>query len=81
MRRDFEGDADEHARGKREVGVGERMLDALESRARELGYCKVRLDTHKSLGEAQQLYRAQGYHEMPAFSERRYAHHWFEKQL
>jgi GNAT superfamily N-acetyltransferase len=65
----------------RGLGLGKLMLEALENRARELGYRKVRLETHKSLGEAQMLYRGRGYQEIPAFSERRYAHHWFEKQL
>jgi GNAT superfamily N-acetyltransferase len=65
----------------RGLGLGKLMLEALENRARELGYRKVRLETHKSLSEAQMLYRGQGYHEVPAFSERRYAHHWFEKIL
>jgi GNAT superfamily N-acetyltransferase len=62
-------------------GLGKRLLNALEDRARELGYRKVRLETHKSLGEAQQLYRSHSYVEVPPFGEATYAHHWFEKRL
>ncbi|MEU3842415.1 hypothetical protein AB0E88_20590 [Streptomyces sp. NPDC028635] len=33
------------------------------------------------LGEAQAMYRAGGYREIPAYSEHMYAGHWFEKRL
>jgi GNAT superfamily N-acetyltransferase len=66
------------ARGQ---GLGKRLLDALEERASAMGYRKIKLDTHRSLSEAQQLYRNRGYREIAPFSERRYAHHWFEKTL
>ena len=69
------------AREARGHGLGKHLLEALEHRARELGYRRMRLETHKSLGEAQQLYRAHGYGEVAPFGEATYAHHWFEKQL
>ena len=65
----------------RGLGLGRRLLHALEGRARELGYKLIRLETEKSLGEAQQLYRSAGYREVPRFNDELYAHHWFEKSL
>ena len=62
-------------------GLGKRLLNALEDRARDLGYRAIQLETHKSLGEAQQLYRSHGYEEVEQFGEATYAHHWFEKRL
>jgi GNAT superfamily N-acetyltransferase len=65
----------------RGLGLGHRLLDALESKARSLGYRAVKLETHKSLAEAQRLYRSSGYREVPPFNDELYAHHWFEKEL
>jgi len=39
------------------------------------------LETEKSLVEAQQLYRSEGYVEVAPFNDELYAHHWFEKPL
>ena len=41
----------------RGLGLGRRLLEALESKARSLGYRSVKLETHKSLGEAQREFR------------------------
>jgi GNAT superfamily N-acetyltransferase len=65
----------------RGLGLGKRLLEALEEKARALGYRKVRLETERSLTEAQQLYRSSGYVEVPPFNDELYAHHWFEKTL
>jgi ribosomal protein S18 acetylase RimI-like enzyme len=65
----------------RGLGLGRRLLQELEDRARSLGYSKIRLETQKSLTEAQQLYRSFGYREVPPFNDELYAHHWFEKLL
>ena len=65
----------------RGLGLGRRLLNELEERARSLGYAKIRLETEKSLTEAQQLYRSSGYREVPRFNDELYAHHWFEKPL
>lgn len=65
----------------RGLGLGKRLLDELEERARKAGYGKVRLETEKTLTEAQALYRASGYLEVPPFNDELYAHHWFEKTL
>jgi DNA-binding MarR family transcriptional regulator/GNAT superfamily N-acetyltransferase len=68
----------ESARG---LGIGRRLLAELEGRARAHGSRLVRLETNRSLGEAINLYRSSGYHEVEAFNDERYAHHWFEKRL
>jgi GNAT superfamily N-acetyltransferase len=65
----------------RGLGIGRRLLAALEDRARAHGSRVVRLETNRSLGEAINLYRSSGYHEVEAFNDERYAHHWFEKRL
>lgn len=65
----------------RGLGLGRLLLRELEGRAKSLGYRKVRLETERSLTEAQQLYRASGYEEVPPFNDELYAHHWFEKAL
>ena len=65
----------------RGLGLGVRLLDALEEQARARGYRKVQLETNQSLTEARQLYRRCGYLEVAPFNEEPYAHHWFEKAL
>ena len=69
--------ADE-ARG---LGVGRRLLAALEHYAREAGAHTVRLETNRVLQEAIALYRSAGYREVAPFNAEPYAHHWFEKPL
>jgi DNA-binding MarR family transcriptional regulator/GNAT superfamily N-acetyltransferase len=68
----------ESARG---LGVGRRLLGALEHRAAISGAGTVRLETNKALTEAISLYRSAGYTEVSPFNEEAYAHHWFEKHL
>jgi ribosomal protein S18 acetylase RimI-like enzyme len=65
----------------RGLGLGKGLLHELEERARNAGYGKVRLETERTLTEAQALYRASGYVEVPPFNDELYAHHWFEKTL
>lgn len=65
----------------RGLGLGRRLLAALELGARERGLRGVRLDTHQSLAEARHLYRICGYREIARFNDNPYAHHWFEKIL
>lgn len=66
------------ARGR---GIGGRILAALEDAAREMGMTRLRLDTNRSLTEAQALYRKNGYREVPPFNDDPYPDHWFEKRL
>lgn len=63
------------------VGLGRRILMALEDEARKLGLNTLRLDTNKALKEAEALYRKNGYREVPPFNDDPYPDHWFEKAL
>jgi DNA-binding MarR family transcriptional regulator len=68
-------------RPHRRLGIGARLLDALEERAAALGHRTVRLYTNRSLAEAKAMYRARGYVEIPRYNDDPYANHWFEKRL
>ena len=68
------------SREVRGSGVGRRLLLALEKEAAGLGIGLLRLETNRSLIEAQALYRRNGYREVPAFNDDPYADHWFEKR-
>lgn len=65
----------------RGTGLGRRLLADLETRARDHGCTRVRLDTNRTLTEAIALYRTSGYREVAAFNDEPYAHHWFQKTL
>jgi DNA-binding MarR family transcriptional regulator/GNAT superfamily N-acetyltransferase len=65
----------------RGLGLGRRLLEALERHAREAGVSVLHLETNRSLIEAIQMYRDCGYQEVAAFNDEPYAHHWFEKHL
>lgn len=67
-----------HVRG---LGLSRRLLEALEHMARAEGMETVRLDTNRTLQEAQALYRKAGYHEIAAYNDNPHAHLWFEKSL
>ena len=62
-------------------GVARKVLQSLEALARDSGVHVLRLETNRTLIEAQALYRQQGYREVAAFNTEPYAHHWFEKRL
>ncbi len=63
----------------RGLGVGGRILDALETQSAALGHQTVRLYTNRSLDEAKAMYRRRGYAEIPRYNDDPYANHWFEK--
>ncbi len=65
----------------RGLGVGRRLLEALEHQAQQLGYNRVCLETNRALREAIALYRASGYREVDRFNDEQYADYWFEKSL
>ena len=69
---------DPDARG---LGVGRRLLEALEDWAAATGSRSVRLDTNARLTEAIALYRATGYVEVSPFNNETYAEFWFSKRL
>lgn len=66
------------ARGQ---GVARRIMQALETLAQTSGVTTIRLDTNRSLTEAQAMYRQSGYREIARYNDNPYAHHWFEKKL
>jgi len=65
----------------RGLGIGRRMLEALETQAGELGLTTLQIETNRALQEAIALYRSVGFREVAAFNADPYAHHWFEKRL
>lgn len=69
---------DAEARG---LGIARRILRTLEGEARALGLECLRLETNRTLIEAQSLYRKEGYADVARFNDEPYAHHWFEKRL
>ncbi len=67
--------------GWRGLGLGGRMLAALESEVRRLGYPTVYLDTNGTLTEAVEMYHRAGYHPIERYNDNPYAQHWFAKSL
>jgi DNA-binding MarR family transcriptional regulator/GNAT superfamily N-acetyltransferase len=66
---------------QRGLGLGARLLDALETEATARGHRRVRLYTNRSLAEAKAMYRERGYMEIARYNDDPYADHWFEKRL
>lgn len=66
------------ARGLR---LGRRLMDTVESAARELGIALLRLDTNSALPEAGQLYRTTGWREISRYNDDPYPDLFFEKRL
>ena len=69
------------APASRGLGIAQRLLEALEARARQLGCSRVCLDTNHSLTEARALYARNGYREIADYNGNPFADHWFEKRL
>jgi DNA-binding MarR family transcriptional regulator/N-acetylglutamate synthase-like GNAT family acetyltransferase len=69
------------APSSRGLGVARKVLRTLETMAQQAGLERLRLETNRTLREAQALYRQEGYREVEPFNNEPYAHHWFEKQL
>jgi DNA-binding MarR family transcriptional regulator/GNAT superfamily N-acetyltransferase len=65
----------------RGVGLGQHLLLALEKEALGLGMGLIRLETNRTLHEAQALYRRNGYREVAAFNDEPHADYWFEKSI
>jgi DNA-binding MarR family transcriptional regulator/GNAT superfamily N-acetyltransferase len=65
----------------RGLGIGARLLEALEQQAAARGHTAVRLYTNRSLAEAQAMYRSRGYAEIARYNDDPYANHFFEKRL
>lgn len=69
------------SRSVRGLGLGRRLLAALERTAAEHGHTKVHLETNRALPEAIQLYRTAGYREVARFNDEVYGDFFFEKEL
>jgi GNAT superfamily N-acetyltransferase len=65
----------------RRQGLGRQLLDALEDRARELGYARIRLDTGARQPHAQAMYERAGYHPIDNYNGNSMASFWGEKIL
>ncbi|MGW7411680.1 GNAT family N-acetyltransferase [Streptomyces sp. NPDC054863] len=65
----------------RGTGGGGRLLKAVEETARAFGAKRIQLDTRNDLVEARGLYTKHGYREVEALNAKRYAEHWFVKDL
>jgi ribosomal protein S18 acetylase RimI-like enzyme len=52
----------------RGMGLARRLMTALESRARDLGYTGLKLDSNSNLPEAIGLYRRDGWTDCPAYT-------------
>jgi DNA-binding MarR family transcriptional regulator/GNAT superfamily N-acetyltransferase len=64
----------------RGLGIAQRLLDALEKHAVQMGLDTLQLDTNRALKEAHALYTRNGYREVPRYNDNPYADHWFEKR-
>ena len=65
----------------RRQGLGRRLLEELEAKARELGYARIRLDTGARQPHAQAMYQRAGYHPIGNYNGNRQASFWGEKIL
>ena len=61
--------------------LGDPELIIVDEPTAGLGMALLRLETNRSLHEAQALYRRNGYREVAAFNDDPYADHWFEKRI
>ena len=65
----------------RRGGVARALMGALEQRARELGYERVRLDTGAEQPGALALFRSLGYTEIEDYNGNPWAAYWLEKRF
>jgi DNA-binding MarR family transcriptional regulator/GNAT superfamily N-acetyltransferase len=64
----------------RGLGIAQRLLEALERHAAEIGLDVLQLDTNRTLNEARAMYARNGYAEIAPYNTNPYAHHWYEKR-
>ena len=69
------------AHAARRGGVARGLMQALEQRARELGYERVRLDTGAEQPGALALFRSLGYTEIEDYNGNPWAAYWLEKRV
>jgi len=65
----------------RGLGLGTRLLAALESAGRHTGHREIRLDTNECLHEAIALYEAAGYRRVARYNDNPDATHFYAKSL
>jgi GNAT superfamily N-acetyltransferase len=65
----------------RREGLGRRLLEELEEKARELGYARIRLDTGARQPHVRAMYERAGYHPIDNYNGNRQASFWGEKIL
>lgn len=65
----------------RGLGLGRRLLETLETCAREAGAVSARIETNSDLPEALALYASAGWEEVEAFNEEPFADRWLQKTL
>ena len=65
----------------RSRGLARRVLEELETAARDLGYARIRLDTGDPQPHARTLYVSAGYREIGNYNDNGYASYWGEKEL
>lgn len=65
----------------RGFGLARRLMQAVETAARDLAIAVLRLDTNSALPEALALYRKTGWVEIARFNDDPYPDHFFEKTL
>lgn len=65
----------------RRLGIGARLLEAIERRAVALGYARVLLDTNGALTAATGFYAAHGYTAIPRYNDNPDATHFFAKDV
>jgi GNAT superfamily N-acetyltransferase len=65
----------------RRQGLGRRLLEELEAKARELGYARIRLDTGARQPHARALYTSAGFKPIPDYNDNPKAAYWGEKVL
>lgn len=54
--------------GARGLGLARRLMRALESRARDMGFTQLKLDSNATLTEAIALYRSDGWYEIAPYT-------------
>lgn len=69
------------APAQRGIGLGKRLLDALETQAQQFEVHTLRLETNSDLPGARAFYQRNGYVEVDPFNEDPYAEFWFEKRI
>jgi DNA-binding MarR family transcriptional regulator/predicted GNAT family N-acyltransferase len=69
------------ASAARGLGLGRRLMEAVESAARNIAIKILRLDTNSALPEAGRLYRSSGWTEIDRFNDDPYPDLFFEKRF